>query len=182
MATDKFWGDTYRRDVFQYAVNYYIDASVGGPIELASSTFQAGLELLSWAVLVEESQELSPSEYKSSRNPAHSLIDRMLTRYGIDTSIPGHMASLSNAAILDAANPCRNGPEVLTRMRNGVIHPKRRIGARSYDIDSWVDAWQLSQQYLLLATLAYVEYSGAYRSPMATNVYAGVVDTVPWAI
>ncbi|MGQ4427186.1 hypothetical protein ACN6LL_002025 [Streptomyces violaceoruber] len=179
-CTDSVWLDAYRKDVFQYAVNYYIDGCAGDPIELATSTFQAGLELLSWAVLVEELQLISRKEYQSPANPAHKVIGRMLGRWNIDVNVPSRMTSLVGAAMSDAANPCKSGPEIITRMRNGVIHPKRRIGARRYDVEVWIDAWQLSQYYLLLATLAYVGYEGSFRSPIAESKYAGSVETVPW--
>jgi hypothetical protein len=170
----KAWKDPFSRRVIGSAVNYFIDGNRPLPLELATSTFQAGLELLAWTELVEERGILTATSYK--KRPAHENICDFLTAHKVNTSVPTNMASLQ--AVAQSEN-CKSGPEVITRMRNGVIHPKRN--RPEFGIDAWYDAWSLAQQYIVLGLLALLNYSGSYRDPLNENIHIGAITKVPWA-
>lgn len=67
---------------------------------------------------------------------------------------------------------------MVTRMRNGVIHPKRTNAA--FTPWEWLDATHLSLHYLILGILAYVGYQGSYRDPLDFAKPWGEVTKVPW--
>jgi hypothetical protein len=155
---------------------YYLDANNANPAELAVSAAQAGLDLLAFTYLVEDHQILTEAEYgPSKKRPAHKNLADFLDANGVDTSIPQTLPNLQSVA---AATGCGNGLEILTRMRNRVIHPRRK--KQKYTPDEWTDAWRLATRYLLLGILAYVGYQGTYRDPTAAQVWTGSVEWAPW--
>lgn len=169
--------DPFRRDVLHNAIDYYVDGTRPDPVQLAVSTLQAGLELLAWTELVEEAGVLTPDEYSPRRRAAHQNLTDLLVRRQISIDVPSSLPALREAA--DSA-ACQSGPEILTRMRNGVIHPRR--GRRSFTFQAWIEAWKLAQQYLLLGILAYLGYEGVYRNPVSESKWLGEVEGVPWAV
>ncbi|WP_157847688.1 hypothetical protein [Streptomyces violens] len=169
------WSDEFSRDLLSNAVHYYLEANDPMPVNIAVSAGQAALELMAYEKLVEENRTLTSSQYKSAA--AHENISALLRTYSIDGQIPAILSRLKSAA--SGANPpCLTGPEVLTRMRNGVIHPSRH--KQKFSTDAWVEAWELTCQYVSLAILGRIGFNGSYRDPVDPNKYAGVVSTVPW--
>lgn len=173
--TARAWRDPFQRQVLNSAINYFVDGNRPRPLELATSTMQAGLELMAWTELVEEHHLVSATQYRG--RPAHENISDLLVRHKIDTSIPASLTALQRAA---DSEQCQNGPEVITRMRNGVIHP--RHGRQMHGRDAWFEAWSLSQQYLILSVLAFLRYSGSYRDPLNKDKSLGAITDVPWIL
>lgn len=168
------WDDEFRREVLLRAVRFYLDANKADPIELSVNTAQSGLELLAYSYLVEDHHILTDKLYGP---PAHKNLTNYLTRIGVGTRIPLTFARLQAAA---DGQQCANGPEIITRMRNGVSHPSRK--KPKFTIDVWLEAWRLSLRYLILGVLHYVDYHETYRDPTAEGTWIGTVSNVPWEV
>lgn len=166
------WGDPFRREVVARSIHYFIQANLPSPVDLAVSTAQAGLELLAWTALVADGPRTN-SQYQGGR--AHDNLRDSLSARSIDTSIPAELPDLQNAA---NSQNCTDGPEILTRMRNGVIHPTRN--KPKFNSAEWIDAWRLAEHYLMLMILSYVSYNGTHRD-VITRRHVGDVLAVPWA-
>ncbi|MUL43280.1 hypothetical protein FZ103_19265 [Streptomonospora sp. PA3] len=174
-AYEDVWLRQERHRPLFMATNYYLGANKPNPLETALSVSQSGLELLSWMDLVEEGKLLSEKDYNNSNKwPAHKKITKFLTRQKIPTQIPSHISNFSGTK----PKGKKNGPELITYMRNRVIHPKK--GDPKFTTDQWYSAWRLSQEYLLLGILSYIGYLGAYRSFTDDNKCLGHVAKVPW--
>jgi hypothetical protein len=170
------WTDEFSRELLSNAVHYYLEANDPMPINIALSAGQAALELLAYEKLVEESAALTSRQYKAAA--AHENISAFLKAFSVDDQIPATLSNLKSAA--SGANPpCLTGPEILTRMRNGVIHPSRH--KQKFDTDAWVEAWELTCRYVSLAILGRIGFNGSYRDPVEPNKHAGVISNVPWA-
>lgn len=169
-----FWADPLMQNLLSHATHYYIEASDPNPVELATSTAQAGLELLAYEKLV-GSGALSGRKYKD--NSADRNMSMLLSKYSIDDAIPASLSDLNEAAQLAPA--CGSGPEILTRMRNSVMHPKRN--KPRYVTEAWLDAWSLARKYLILATLGRIGFQGSIRDPLDEEKHVGKVTRVPWA-
>jgi hypothetical protein len=165
------WCDPFRREVVTRSIHYFIQANQPSPVELAVSTAQAGLELLAWTTLVADGPRTN-SQYKGGQ--AHGNLRDSLRARSINTSIPAELPGLQNAA---NSQNCADGPEILTRMRNGVIHPTR--DKPKFASAEWVDAWRLAEHYLMLMILSYLNYNGTHRD-VINRRNLGDVLTVPW--
>ncbi|WP_405848516.1 hypothetical protein [Streptomyces sp. NBC_01518] len=170
------WSDQFARDLLSNAVSYYLECNDMNPLHLAASAGQAGLELLAYERLVEEQQVFTSAQYKPRK--AHENISALLASYGISDALPSGLANLCGAA--GSVNPpCGTGPEIITRMRNGVIHPSRK--KPKFNTSQWLEAWELVSSYLILSILGRVSFNGRYRDPVNPQRHSGAVTKVPWA-
>jgi hypothetical protein len=73
-----------------------------------------------------------------------------------------------------------DGPEVVTQVRNRLVHP-RDAQERVYRLDGLVaEVWRLMRHYLVLLILHSLGYQGSYRDLRRTRGWAGEVGSVPW--
>jgi hypothetical protein len=156
------WQDDFTRDLLARAVYYYLESNDPMPLELAVASSQSGLELLAWEELVEEKKSLTVKKYKD--NSAADNMRELLSSYHVDVSVPGRQTQLSAAA---ARLSCNDGPEILTRMRNGAMHPSRK--KPRFSQDEWVQSWCLVRRYIILAILGRAGHQGAFRDPVSDN-------------
>lgn len=170
------WSDPFERELLSNAVSYYLECNEMNPLPLAISAGQACLELLAYERLVEEQRTFTSGQYKA--RSAHENISALLASYKISNTIPTELTRLSGAA--SSANPrCGSGPEIITRMRNGVIHPSRK--KPKFSTEEWLECWQLVSSYLILSILGRASFEGSYRDPVNPVKHAGSVTKVPWA-
>ncbi|MFJ9183936.1 hypothetical protein ACIRQO_12800 [Streptomyces anulatus] len=170
------WSDPFERELLSNAISYFLQCNEMNPLPLATSAGQAGLELLAYERLVEEQQAFTPAQYKN--RTAHDNISALLASYKVANSIPPELTRLIGAAA--SANPqCGTGPEIITRMRNGVIHPSRK--KPKFSTEEWLECWQLVSSYLILSVLGRVSFKGDYRDPVNPVKHAGSVTKAPWA-
>lgn len=170
------WSDPFERELLSNAISYYLECNEMNPLPLATSAGQACLELLAYERLVEEQQTVTSGQYKA--RSAHDNISALLASYKISNTIPTELTRLSGAA--SSVNPpCGSGPEIITRMRNGVIHPSRK--KPKFSTEEWLECWQLVSSYLILSVLGRVSFKGSYRDPVNPVKHAGSVTKVPWA-
>lgn len=172
------WSDPLKQEVVGRAIYYLIDANDPHPLEIGLTSAQAGLELMAWTELVEDRGIHSPRSFKDLK--AQDSMRELLTLHSIDPSLPTALlpALPSIAAKLAGNPPADDGPAILTRMRNGTMHPTR--SKPKFDIDEWYDAWCLARNYLQLAILAYIGYRGSHRDPAVKVHWAGQAEPVPW--
>ncbi len=172
-----------RRDEYLYrvvgrAVAYYVTANNGSPVDMALVASQAGLELLSWAHIVELTGTVPRDEV--DRLSAASRINLMLHGLAIPSGLPADFNQLAEYSGTEI------GPVAVTKVRNDVTHPTR-VDERTDDgyqleYDAKVQAWRLSQHYFELAILALCGYSGTFGSRLNQDGrWAGEVSPVPWA-
>ena len=170
--------DPIEQAIITRSVFYFVEANDPSPIDMAVVAAQAGLELLAYSALVESGQITSP-EYRKLN--ADEAMRRLLSQSSIDVALPANLSELPRVlTTLDAngGTTSKDGPEVLARMRNGVIHPSRK--KPTFTTAEWIDAWRLSQHYLQLAILARLGYTGMHRDPISDVRLEGSADPVPW--
>jgi hypothetical protein len=168
------WRDGYWEEVLRIAIQYYRDANRPQPVQRAIAMAQIVLELLAYALLVENLKKLSKKEYNNQS--AYLNFMRLLTHLTIPTHIPEDLAALSTVAHEEGWN---SGPQAVTVLRNSVIHPKR--SSRRFENQVWIDAWRLIVWYVELSLLSFFGYKGVYRSRLQRERWVGMVARVPWA-
>jgi hypothetical protein len=90
----------------------------GTPVEAKIMLVHAALEYLSWVTYV-LSGTWSKTEY--NKEPAGHHLRNLLTDARIETAIPSHLTSLHQYA---EEEELEDGPGVLARLRNRLVHPK----------------------------------------------------------
>ncbi|MEV3908674.1 hypothetical protein [Streptomyces canus] len=141
----------------------------------------AGLEHIMWQSLV-LSGTLTEQQYK--RGPAHDLLRRVLR----DAKIPADIAPrLLPAAAQYAADVKSNhnrdvdGADIVTWVRNRLVHPQESQ-ERVYGLDGLTrDAWLLARHYLVLLILNSLGYNGSYRDLTRIRGWVSDVTKVPWS-
>jgi hypothetical protein len=169
--------DEYTREVTDHIVGYYLEANGHQmQIGLALSAAQSALMLLAWDQLVQHGT--MPAKTFKHHASAAGLIRDLLAMGSIDKAIPKTLTQLETFA---AAQTCQDGPDAITRLRNYVTHPHRQGGSLTQPMDTWVEAWQLSMNYLQLVILKRFGYNGHYLDRVLSR---SEHDTylVPWAI
>jgi hypothetical protein len=173
------WSDDVRRDVVRRAIGYFVRANDPKPVDIAVLLAQAGLEFLSWTELVDADGMATRA---ADQLRAHGRIRAILTRRNVATDLPANLSDLTDAAVAvntESRMTIGDGPQLLTRMRNTVAHPKST--SPRFTTAQWIAAWRLSQSYLQLAILGYLGYSGTHRNPISDEVMSGYSEQVPWA-
>ncbi|MBQ0885268.1 hypothetical protein KBZ94_09985 [Streptomyces sp. RM72] len=71
--------------------------------------------------------------------------------------------------------------DVVTHIRNRLVHPKEAQQS-VYSVNGLVtEAWLLTRHYLTLLALRSIGYRGAYQDLSRTNGWVGETERVPWA-
>jgi hypothetical protein len=140
----------------------------------------AGLEHIMWQTLVLDGG-ISEREYLDQ--DAHELLRRVLTDAQIPTDIDAGLLPVT--ARFAAEEKARqgtvlDGPEVVTQVRNRLVHP-RGAQERVYRLEGLItEVWLLVRHYLALLILHSLGYQGAYRDLRTTRGWASEVGNVPW--
>ena len=157
LFTREEWNDTIRR-----AIDWYLNGS-SSAIHVGIVLAQAALESLSYRI-----------NQKKNGSKA-DVLRQALERQGIGCEIPASGGSLK--AVAQQEN-WTDGPEAITKIRNEIVHPKRRHAHIS--IEALRDARNLGLQYLEFMLLKNFQYRGRYVNRLAA---AGEdpYENVPWA-
>ncbi|HAS10498.1 MAG TPA: hypothetical protein DCS55_08280 [Acidimicrobiaceae bacterium] len=142
----------------------------------------SGIELLSWSVLQREGW-LTPdmADGRNSRLPAGARARLLLQWAGIPPGIPDELPALAARAAA-VGQPGWEGPEVLFKIRNDLIHPPRHVTDPEWpDFDQLLASWQLATWYLELVVLRCLGYSGDYWSRLRLGGWENHVEPVPWS-
>jgi hypothetical protein len=164
----------------QYAITAIADR---GFVEQRIMSGAAGLEHLMWQELV-LSGRLTEAEYTSRAWPAHKKLRTLMTESGVDLRVHADRLPAATAYAasqqVDGARPA-DGADVVTRVRNRLVHPKETQGP-VYGVKGLVtDTWLLTRHYLALLVLRSIGYRGSYQDLSRTNRWAGETEPVPWA-
>jgi hypothetical protein len=157
------WDDDDWRVALGHLVDFYVEANGHTLLEPRLVLAQAGLELLAWLTT-------------SSQNGAASdRIRAMLSKAGVPTGIPDALPTLAAFA------GDRDGPWVITDMRNGVVHPPRREGVFEAPREARSEAWSLAMWYLELGILSLLRFQGGYLNRLSARAEWDV-DRPPWVV
>jgi len=102
----------------------------------------------------------------------------MLCKIGIPLCVP---PELTNLVQLASDRGWLDGPRVLTEIRNGIVHPKKRQKILEAPPSTRNEAWDLGLWYLELALLGIFNYHGHYANRISRNRCRGDTEPVPWS-
>jgi hypothetical protein len=160
------------RETLSASVYWYLKSNVAsGGLDGSLIIAQAGLELLSWEILVRQTGTLSEKGFKTQK--AAIQIRMLMERLGVPVVIPSELSQLT-----EVGNPLEwDGPRAIAAILNSLVHPnpKRRAATRLCHSD----AWSLALHYLELAILGWCGYTGVY-SDRIRDQWRGQVRPVPW--
>lgn len=166
------WQSRFWKDVLWRAIRMYVAANHASPVDTAIISGQVGLELLSWAILVEQEGWLNRTDGKLN---AAGRLRLFLKWAGVNTDIPRDLNALTTLGKEFGLD----GPGAAVWVRNRLVHPDKRDGLP--DPDQMFDAWRLMGRYLELTILRIVGYSGRYVDRL-TTAFAGRSEPVPWIV
>ncbi|MGW7569098.1 hypothetical protein ACWGJV_22825 [Streptomyces tendae] len=164
----------------QYAITALADR---GFVEQRIMSGAAGLEHVMWQELV-LSGHLTEAEYASRAWPAHRKLRTVLADAGVDLAVG--LERLPAAAAFAAGQQVSgarlvDGADVVTRVRNRLVHPKE-TQEPVYGVKGLVtESWLLTRHYLALLVLHSIGYRGSYQDLSRTHRWVGETEPVPWA-
>jgi hypothetical protein len=160
------------------AVDHLLAADSDEVLDVRIPVACSGLELLSWVVLRRHGW-LGQDSFQQLTAAARV---RLLLQWAeVPTSLPDHFAAL--IARLDRLQQSEwEAPEILFNVRNGLIHPPRRLTDPEWpSLDEMVEAWQFATWALQLVLLRLIGYAGQYWSRLRLGRPSLDVEPVPWA-
>ena len=159
------------RDCLEQAIYWYIQANTDGAyLQIQSATIltQAALERLAYHYAVVDRQMVSEEGFKKL------WVSDQLRMLFVGLGIPVAFDDLTPD--LKRISKKTDRPQVLTNIRNSLVHPK----SERHDITCYVDAWRLGLWYLELTILALCGYGGVYQNRLRPTPYAAQLRRVPW--
>ncbi|MGW8555238.1 hypothetical protein [Streptomyces tubercidicus] len=200
-SSDGWWYDQDHKSLGDF-LDLVIDA-FGDPDRLAPLRFQmmyaisamrsrdfvepriimgtAGLEHIMWERLVLNGA-LTKQQYK--HRPAHDLLREVLRDAQISVGIDPNLlptATQYAAGVKADKKIDIDGADVVTWVRNRLVHPQESQEL-VYRLDGLTkDAWLLARHYLVLLILNSLSYKGSYRDLTRIRGWVGDVRNVPWA-
>ncbi len=164
----------------QYAIAATVDR---GFVEQRIMSGAAGLEHMTWQELVLGGR-LTETEFTSRAWPAHKRLRTLLVDAGIDPGVnEDHLPAAASFAAGQQAGEARSvdGADVVTRVRNRLVHPKE-TQEPVYRIKGLVtETWLLTRHYLALLVLRSIGYRGSYQDLSRNKGWVGETKPVPWA-
>jgi len=148
-------------------------------LEASIILIQTALELLGWAILVEDSKTISPKGFDDL--PAADKIRLVLANCEIPRDIPPNLSALKQAA---GRFNWSDGPECLVGMRNALVHPqlKNRKKVEKMPPLTIFEVWSMGMRYLDLILLRLFGYSGMCLNRLKREImYDEALERVPWA-
>ncbi|MGM9922055.1 MAG: hypothetical protein ACI33O_12455 [Bhargavaea sp.] len=149
-------------------LHWYLSAKSAGFAENRLVSVHAALVKLAWKVLVEEEKVLSAQEFE--RFPVDMQIRRLLQFCAIPAAIPRHTIRVGGYA---------DGPQLIAAYYKETIHANRRNLQALSDRDKEA-ILQLGVQYLELALLHLLGYTGRYNNLLLGGERPGRLEPVPW--
>ncbi|MBA7469768.1 hypothetical protein ES707_05042 [subsurface metagenome] len=152
------------------ALYWYLRSNRGGDgasIDSGIILSQAALELL--ASYLESRKVKRPFRSRAADN-----LRETLSGLGIPVAVPDSLAGLKEG---QRHNCWQDGPEAIVRIRNELVHPKRKLPINMADVVR--DGWSLAQWYIELLLLRLAGYNGQYSNHLQAR-WVGEVEDVPW--
>jgi hypothetical protein len=173
------WADAIWNEPLRELVNWYVEANLNaGANEGALVLAHSGLDLLSWMRLVIQKGAYGPKVFENLH--ADQRIRLVLADLGIPDAVP---TSIPQAHALTVSEHLKDGPELINRLRNAVVHPTpvKRKFLTKVSAGCRHEALQLALHYLELGILAICGYPGEYVTRLMTGVWRSqATSRVPW--
>jgi hypothetical protein len=175
------WADPDARRTLSLGIAWYVHAVSSGELEGRIIQAVAGLELLAYFALVRWSDGPACAEGTFDNLESEKRIRRLLDACGILATLPLQLSECN--ALVEGPHGWkhRDGPEVISWVRNSVIHPVPKLPLTSRIMH---EAHQLALQYMELVILRFLDYQGPFSNRvtwLAGNVWQGQYEQVPWA-
>jgi hypothetical protein len=180
----ELWKDSLWREALLLSIHWYLEANSNSSVETSIVLTQTGLEALHYIKNVEKG---SLSLENFGKMESHQRIKNLLldTKFQID--VPNNLHELSiwahqRGTRIGDKTVSLTGPEAITQMRNGIVHPNIRERVRKSSFGERLQAKQLGLLYLELSLLFLLGYKGKYenRCGEIINEFTGAVEKVPW--
>lgn len=170
------WADKGWRESLEKVIYWYVGSNGGsGGVEGSIILSQTALELLAWMVLVEDQRILSSDGFR--KLTAADRIRLLMSRLPMSTLIPADLTALNAFA---KARNAPDGPQVLTSIRNALVHPGESSKSRP-TAEALFQAWDLAQWYVESVLMWLCGHQGEYASRVQSDRWTGQVARVPWA-
>ncbi len=184
----KLWSNEKWLEPIQLLVHWLIETTRrSGGIDGAIAIAQIPLEMLAWLIFVDEKKIFKDGEFKSLS--AATEIQLLLDHCDIPLDVPSELIALKKVISKISVNEIKNGPQLITKVRNSIIHPheKNRSSIADWEtksgykiLDIHWETHQLFKWYITLIMLKLIGYSGMYADRMTPEKY-GSFKEVPWA-
>lgn len=174
------WTDDLWQTPIRVSIHWYIESNIGvGGIEGAIILAQTALELLSWVYLVEDLKTAKMSSGSFNSKHADCKIRSLLNELCIPTEIPELLHNLRiEASLLEVAD----GPAVITKLRNCIVHPRKskRDAALQVPVSARMEAHALELWYIEMVLLRLLGYQGEYYQRFQRGTLEDAITKVPW--
>jgi len=179
------WQKDEWKEPLELAVTWLIEASrQSGGTDGAIAFSQIPLEMLAWLVFVDHRTIIEADEF--DKLTAASKIQMLFAHCGIPFDVPQGLSAL---ATLAKKTSHTTGPQLVTKVRNTIIHPheknrssiavwEKAHGVKNNDV-RW-ETQQLFRWYITLVLLSLIGYKGKYANRLTPHKL-GEVQPVPWA-
>jgi hypothetical protein len=169
--------DTPMEPVIDRAINHLFVAEGSEVLDVRIPIACSGLELLSWSVLQYE-QWVIPDTV--DRLTAAARLRLLLQWAGVPVALPAQLDALA-AKRGRLGQPTFDGPEVVVKIRNELVHPPKRFAVLEWPTqDELFQCWQLATWYLELTLLRLLRFEGEYKSRLQLGGWEGDVEPLPW--
>ena len=161
------WGqltDPKQGDAVTKVIHWYLRSNASREPEVSVVLTQAALERLAFSTI----------GARPSGKAEGNWIAEALHEMDIDHNIPESCVELTG---LQKAGEWDHGPHALVRIRNELVHPRRRLGPLS--LATQLEAQSLGLHYLELMLLNLTGYGGKYLNRLKRG-YSNQLEYVPW--
>jgi len=180
------WTAPVWRRPLRMAIHWYCAANENeGALEGSLVLAQTALELLTWTYFEEEG---TPEQLEAvDREAAFRSFERLLDELDIPVDVPVSPPELRTLAAMirdESDTSIRSGPELITRVRNWVVHPteRRRRLLEQVPPPSRRAVRELALWYVELLLLRLLAYDGHYVNRLGQPaVRMGSDELVPWS-
>ena len=172
----KLWLDPLWKGTMPKAISWYLAAnSQGGNLGLEAKLVlaQVALEHLAWVYCVRQKRMVSEAAFGPRGLSTADKLRLLATTMGIPVDVPRSLPALKGRP----GRPWTDIAEVVTELRNGVVHPSKKS---EYDHDEFVAASKISMWLLDVVFLRLANHKGNYSNRLMTR-WAGEVEAVPWS-
>lgn len=174
-----FQTDEAMAEIIDRVIGYSLAANDNALLDVKVPIVCSGLELLSWAVLQRE-RIMRTGDERHKLGPG-GMLGLFLDWAGIPVAVSAEMEELEQRR----EQRCQDGsagPEVLFNVRNGLVHPPRRLDDPEWpQPEEQFQAWQLATWYLELGILKTLGYNGEHWSRLRLGRSTYDLEPVPWS-
>jgi hypothetical protein len=173
------WRDERWHAPLRMAIWWLVQANAHGTnADTAIILAQVALELLAWVHVVEVERLHSRSDFE--KLSAAGRLRALLQALSVPAAVPGYMSALSRLCDPEAFD----GPGVITRVRNALVHASEKKRALTAALDDYAryECSQLALQYVELVLLAICGYQGHYAQRAFRGGKGDHEVLVPWAV